>query len=82
MRGSGREGGVGRLERGRGERKSEREGWVGWLEREGGRGKREREGGAAGKVGLGYLLFRFRMFLLYFFLDLIKLVRFGPVQSV
>jgi len=43
---------------------------------------------AAGKVGgwkcrvrLGYLLFRFS-FLLYFFLDSIKPVRFGPVQSV
>ena len=52
MRGSGREGGVGRLERGRGRGR--------------GRGEREsregRMGGAAGKVGLGYLLFRFRMF--------------------
>jgi hypothetical protein len=38
----------------------EREGWVGWLER-------EREGGAAGKVGRGYLLFRFRMFPFFFF---------------
>jgi hypothetical protein len=78
MRGSGREGGVGRLERGRGERKSEREGWVGWLEREGGRGKRER--GADGKVGLGYL--GLGGFLLYFFLDSIKPVRFGLVQLV
>ena len=42
-------------------------------------------GGAAGWknfVGLGYLLFRFRMFFLYFVLDSIKPVWSGPVQSV
>ena len=61
---------------------------MGWLEREGGRGKRERERerereeGAAGKVGRVYLLFRFRMFPFIFFFNLIKPVRFGPVQSV
>jgi hypothetical protein len=45
----------------------EREGGVGGK----GRGKRERErereGGAGGKVGRGYLLFRFRMFSFIFF---------------
>jgi hypothetical protein len=46
-----REGGVGG--KGRGKRERERE--------------REREGGAAGKVGRGYLLFRFRMFSFIFF---------------
>ena len=58
---------MGRLESGRG-----REGWGG-RER-----KRKRE--AAGKVGLRYL--GLECFLLYLFLDSIKPVRFGPVQSV
>ena len=69
-------------ERERGERESG-EGRMGGAAGNGrGKGEKGKGRGAARKVGLGYLLFRFRMFLLYFFLDLIKLVRFGPVQSV
>jgi hypothetical protein len=45
-----------------------------------GRGKGEKGKGADGKVGLGYL--GLGSFLLYFFLDSIKPVRFGPVQLV
>ena len=65
-----REGGVGQLERGKGEgkeggRESGEGGMSGVAGK--GRGKGEGKGGrlerwGAGNVGLGYLLFRFRMF--------------------
>jgi hypothetical protein len=45
-----------------------------------GRGKGQGARGADGKVGLGYL--GLGGFLLYFFLDSIKPVWFGPVQYV
>ena len=74
--------------RGRGGERGGRDRWVAGMESGKREREREREGGAAGKVRgckcrvrLGYLLFRFS-FLLYFFLDSIKSVRFGPVQLV
>jgi len=72
--------------KGKGKRGGKRDRWGGWngkweKGRGRGRGAARKVGGCKCRVRLGYLLFRFS-FLLYFFLDSIKLVRFDPVQSV
>jgi hypothetical protein len=74
------------MERGEREREEggKRDRWGGWngkWEKGRGRGAARKVGGCKCRVRLGYLLFRFS-FLLYFFLDSIKPVRFDPVQSV
>ena len=75
---------MGRLERREGEgeggeiERRGRDGWGGWKGKGKGKGKRERLekwGGGIYYLGLG-------CFLLYIFFNLIKPVRFGPVQSV
>jgi hypothetical protein len=81
--GEGEIGGVAEMERGKRERGESGEGRIGGVAgMESEKREREREGGGwKCRVMLGYLLFRFS-FLLYFFLDSIKPVQFGPVQSV